>query len=58
MDASPSYQGYSVVADGIGLLGAGGALKELKVAHTAVVESGVGWRAARATGISRPIRRR
>jgi hypothetical protein len=58
MDGSALYQGYSAVADGVGLLGARGALVELKTAHSVIVESGVGWRAATRIGMSRPIRRR
>ena len=58
MDKSVAYRSYSAVADGIALVGAGGAIKELKIAHAAIEESGVGWRAATQVGMSRPIRRR
>jgi len=57
-DARPTYYWTMLAADGVGLLGAGGALLELKSANAAL--RGAGWslgQARRGETISRPMRR-
>ena len=44
-------------ADVIGLVGAGGALKELKTTHAVLMEANVDWKVASAGRLSRPMRR-
>lgn len=58
-DASPAYQYTMLAADGIGLIGAGGALKELKLTHAVLRDAGFSFtRARRGETVSRPMRRR
>lgn len=57
LDADQRYVWTMRGLDVLGLVGAGGALKEMKVADAALGEAGVGWRAAAGSGLSRPMRR-
>ena len=57
MDSDQRYVWTMRGLDVVGLVGAGGALKEMKVANAALGEAGVGWRAAAGSGLSRPMRR-
>ncbi|WP_420139365.1 hypothetical protein [Sphingomonas sp.] len=58
-DNSPIYYWTMLAADGVGLLGAGGALVELKTTNAVLREAGFSFRqAARSETISRPMRRR
>ncbi len=57
LDADPRYVWTMRGLDVVGLVGAGGALKEMKIAHGALGEAGVGWRAAAGSGLSRPMRK-
>ena len=57
LDHNSSYVWTMRAADGVGLLGAGGALKEVKAANAALHSAGVEWRTA-SGALSRPLRRR
>ncbi len=57
LDADPRYVWTMRGLDVVGLVGAVGALKEMKIAHGALGEAGVGWRAAAGSGLSRPMRK-
>ena len=57
LDADPRYVWTMRGADALGLIGAAGALKEVKVAGSALSEAGIGWRAAGSGTISRPMRK-
>ena len=57
LDANPRYVWTMRGADALGLVGAAGALKEVKVAGSALSEAGIGWRAAGSGTISRPMRK-
>ena len=58
MDNNAAYIWTMRGADVVGLIGAGGALKELKVAHTALSAKGFGLAQAMQPVLSRPVRRR
>lgn len=45
-------------ADGVGLVGAGGAFVQIKAANAALRRADVGWSLAARPGLSRPLRRR
>ena len=57
LDESNAYTWTMAGADVIGLLGAGGALRELKAAHTALSAKEFSWSAAMRSDLSRPVRR-
>lgn len=58
-DNNRIYFWTMLAADGVGLLGAGGALRELRMTNAALRDAGFSLRAAqRGTTISRPMRRR
>ncbi len=57
LDDDKVYVWTMRAADGIGLLGAAGALKELKVAHTALSSQGFTWSRAASSSLARPARR-
>lgn len=58
LDSSKIYTYTMGVADVVGIVGAGGALKEIKETNAVLAESGVGWDLATSGKLSRPIRRR
>ena len=58
LDNSPIYVNVMRGADVVGLVGAGGALKELKVTSAVLHAEGLTFREAAAGPISRPVRRR
>lgn len=58
LDDNPAYVWAMRGADVVGLIGAGGALKELKVAHSAVRAEGFSMLQASRSNLSRPLRRR
>lgn len=57
LDTNSTYIWTMRAADGIGLVGAGGALREVKIAHTALSAKGFTWSQAARSGLSRPARR-
>lgn len=58
-DASPIYVNTMRVADGVSLIGAGGALKELRATNAVLHEAGFSLkRGLRSEAISRPMRKR
>jgi hypothetical protein len=58
LDNSDTYVWAMRGADVVGLIGAGGALKELKVAHSALKAEGFSMMQAARADLSRPVRRR
>jgi hypothetical protein len=57
LDADPRYVWTMPGADAVGLIGAAGALKEMKLASSALGDAGIGMRAATGSTISRPMRK-
>lgn len=57
LDNSPLYVNSMLGADVIGLLGAGGAIKEIRATSAALHVAGIEWRTA-SGALSRPLRRR
>ena len=58
LDNSKLYSFTMSAADGIGILGGLGAIKELRAVNAALEEGGVGWGMATSGKLSRPLRRR
>ena len=58
LDNSKLYNFTMSAADGVGILGGLGAIKELKAVNAALEEGGVGWGLATSGKLSRPLRRR
>jgi hypothetical protein len=58
LDQNQGYIWTMRAADAVSLVGAGGALKEVKAANAALEETGVGWKMGATSNLSRPLRRR
>ena len=56
MDDSPSYKATMYVLDGVGLIGAGGAVKEIAATNDALKTAGASWDMAEAGKLTRPQR--
>jgi hypothetical protein len=57
LDQDARYKTVMYVLDGIGLVGAGGAIKEVAATNAVLKEAGITWEAAKAGNLSRPARR-
>ena len=58
LDGSRLYNFTMSAADGVGILGGLGAIKELRAVNAALEDGGVGWKLATSGTLSRPLRRR
>jgi len=56
LDESMTYKTSMYVLDGVGLIGAGGAIKEFAVTEDVLKEAGISWEAAKTGGLSRQSR--
>lgn len=57
LDQDTKYRTAMYILDGVGLVGAGGAIKEIAATRDALQEAGVAWQAAEAGDVSRAQRR-